>query len=131
MPSIHVTEMTNATTVRMPFITRLYLTCGHAMYSDAEPIKPQTAPYAAPAGVINEFTPRNRSTNTKNSGAVTGRSDVSSRDRLAGSEPRSGIVQRISVTTGASAAVVSTDVTLRIPRFTAEPPSLRKEAFIA
>ena len=29
------------------------------------------------------------------------------------------------------AAVVSTDVTLRIPRFTAEPPSLRKEAFIA
>ena len=40
VPSIHVTEMTS-TTVRMPFITRLYLTCGHAMYSDAEPIKPQ------------------------------------------------------------------------------------------
>ena len=77
------------------------------------------------------FAPRNRSTKTKNRGAVTGRSEVHSLDRLAGSEPRSGIVQRMKLTTGASATTVSIPVTLRSPLFMVNPPSLKNEAVIS
>ena len=42
--SIHVTDITNATHVSTPCITRLYLTCGHATYIAHAPITPHTAP---------------------------------------------------------------------------------------